>query len=1176
MCSFCNAVQWLRSADTIRIPILQSQSAARERLDACICRLDFFTDIVDLDSTININGGLASKNRKGVCELDSPDAGKEVKKPDSPDAFQLMREKKCEQLQEETEELIDTYDDAEEYRKYMEPLFLEELKCNLFRSKGEMDTEMRFMVQKSMTPPTPENKARGLPFMTIELQREAAAAPAGDNSFRKAFDANNLVTGDVVLLSNDRDCLKKEQVEPGAILRQNNAVAQQQAAAAAAAQPASETKQALNQRRNIGTETAYGLCIVQQCYQDLVLLRFFVRPDREQSNWAFARAAANKRSGGGFWCAKVDALSTFYREWVAMHALEQMPVRGYLLNWSSNCETDPAEEKPMRIAKRLQEQLESRFERNQLKAINACRKPKGITLVQGPPGTGKSTTILGIISVLINAIVERKALISGGRGAEEAELAKLPLWLRRRRERELKALEEAEAEAGDAGASGDVDMAADEEGQGAAEGQHADEPFLRKQKTYQLLSPAENLEILMQNQPWMGYHAAAGARYRPWMDDDANDVSGGLSIRDYVKLPSSQIKSMNRIVEEEEHKYSKVLVCAPSNAAIDEIVKRLTTEGITGRDGNPFIPNVIRLGPGVHESLRKFSLEYVSGNRALAKGLGVVSGPELDPIKREILQEANVVCATCSVAGSRDVLNFGAAFESVVIDEAAQGVEVSTLVPLQAGCKRLILVGDPKQLPATVFSGIAKQKGYDRSLFQRLMEDGYPVEHLSMQYRMHPAISEFPSQAFYEGLLTDYRNRQEFEAHFVAPWHELPEFGPLTFFDLPQSAMRVEKVSYVNEQEADFVIALYRILVQLYPKRDWRNELGVISPYDQQVKLIRRKFQQLFGISGQTTCPVAVKTVDGFQGSEKEVIIFSLVRAGMREKDKDGNVIMKKGGLGFAADKRRMNVAMTRARRSLFVVGNSPTIKFKYRLSTTPSASCWEKFLLHCQEKDCFFEVADVEREMPRRIRLFLRNNRDQVPSVSVREMLEKKEKMLESQSPRERAAQQIKQARATKMKRPRAASTDEHLDEEIDYLKMQVHDVPWLANFLDEAADATIDPAKDLNPKTVEEHFRLTDEDISTLVQKQKEEEKMHQTEAEFERELSLLEKVKIEKRQKADEELARIQKNEMMKREAEEGLRGLDMIEEEGGGDDRAGLDDGAENPEAEAGDDDDEGGD
>merc|ERR1719265_888404 len=120
--------------------------------------------------------------------------------------------------------------------------------------------------------------------------------------------------------------------------------------------------------------------------------------------------------------------------------------------------------------------------------------------------------------------------------------------------------------------------------------------------------------------------------------------------------------------------------------------------------------------------------------------------------------------------------------------------------------------------------------------------------------------------------------------------------------------------SLQNEEEANFVVSLYKALTQMYPpEKAWRERVAVISPYAEQVELIRRKFRALFKIEKSRVCPVDVNTVDGFQGREKDIVIVSAVRAQNNETK----------SIGFVADRRRMNVAFTRARLSLWVVGHA-------------------------------------------------------------------------------------------------------------------------------------------------------------------------------------------------------------------------------------------------------------
>jgi senataxin len=122
-------------------------------------------------------------------------------------------------------------------------------------------------------------------------------------------------------------------------------------------------------------------------------------------------------------------------------------------------------------------------------------------------------------------------------------------------------------------------------------------------------------------------------------------------------------------------------------------------------------------------------------------------------IKKKVLRESRLVFSTLSAAGSGILESSEIEFDTVVIDEAGQAVELSCLIPLMYSCKRLILIGDPKQLPATVFSPVCLKCHYDQSLFERLMRSEYPVSMLKIQYRMHPDISEVIGNVFYQGLL---------------------------------------------------------------------------------------------------------------------------------------------------------------------------------------------------------------------------------------------------------------------------------------------------------------------------------------------------------------------------------------------------------------------------------------
>ena len=282
-------------------------------------------------------------------------------------------------------------------------------------------------------------------------------------------------------------------------------------------------------------------------------------------------------------------------------------------------------------------------------------------------------------------------------------------------------------------------------------------------------------------------------------------------------------------------------------------------------------------------------------------------------LETHFLDETHIVFTTLGTAGNK-ALESAAKFEVVVIDEAAQSVEPSTLVGLQLGSKHAILVGDPQQLPATIFSYSGRETKYDRSLFQRLEEAGHEVHLLNQQYRMHPNISSFPRRIFYGGELVDGPNVQD--PQYGMPLSRLvttrfPAFQPLTVLDLDSSEER-GGTSLSNSAEARLAIHLYESLKRETGDVSSRSRVAVITPYAQQASTLRRMFSQHLGPDFQKL--VEINTVDAFQGREANIVIFSCVRAAGSK------------GIGFLSDVRRMNVAITRAKHFLFVIARCKSI----------------------------------------------------------------------------------------------------------------------------------------------------------------------------------------------------------------------------------------------------------
>ncbi|VFQ59069.1 unnamed protein product [Cuscuta campestris] len=376
----------------------------------------------------------------------------------------------------------------------------------------------------------------------------------------------------------------------------------------------------------------------------------------------------------------------------------------------------------------------------------------------------------------------------------------------------------------------------------------------------------------------------------------------------------------------------RVLICAPSNPALDEIVLRVLNTGIRDENDRVYNPKIVRIGLKAHHSVESVSMDKLMDHTGGKENQGETR--DRDSIRASILSEAVIVFSTLSFSGSPVFSKLNHGFDVVIIDEAAQAVEPSTLIPLSNGCKQVFLVGDPVQLPATVTSDVAKKFGYETSLFKRLQMAGYPVQMLKTQYRMHPEIRSFPSREFYDDALED---GADIEVQTKRAWHKYRCFGPFCFFDIHEGkeSKSTGSGSSMNVDEVEFVLVIYRKLVARYQELKSSSKFAIISPYRSQVNLIKQKFKEMFGVDSEHF--VDVNSVDGFQGREKDVVIFSCVRAS------------ESGGIGFVQDFRRMNVALTRARSSVLVVGSASTLRRDKH---------WGNLITSAEERNALFKVS--------------------------------------------------------------------------------------------------------------------------------------------------------------------------------------------------------------------------
>ncbi|UOY10313.1 IGHMBP2 family helicase [Methanonatronarchaeum sp. AMET6-2] len=272
----------------------------------------------------------------------------------------------------------------------------------------------------------------------------------------------------------------------------------------------------------------------------------------------------------------------------------------------------------------------------------------------------------------------------------------------------------------------------------------------------------------------------------------------------------------------------------------------------------------------------------------------------------KVISEAEVVCTTNSTAGSELMEN--QKFESLFIDEATQATEPSCLIPITK-TNKVIMAGDHKQLPPTILNEKAKQEGLNKTLFERMIKNtGKNKALLEIQYRMNKKIMKYPNREFYNNKLkaapqvkrhklTDLTNKTD---SLIKPKQ------PITFIDTEDAPERQSKGSTSRQNKGEARITrktIERLIdIDIQP-----SEIGVITPYDAQVDLLRQKLPDIEELE--------IKTVDGFQGREKEVIVVSLVRSNPEQK------------IGFLKDLRRLNVTITRARRKLILIGDSETLR---------------------------------------------------------------------------------------------------------------------------------------------------------------------------------------------------------------------------------------------------------
>ena len=385
----------------------------------------------------------------------------------------------------------------------------------------------------------------------------------------------------------------------------------------------------------------------------------------------------------------------------------------------------------------------------------------------------------------------------------------------------------------------------------------------------------------------------------------------------------------------------QVLVCAPSNAAIDLLVDKLSQQGLKVlRIGHPARVteqslsktmdaqiashphfNELRMLRRKMEQIRHQAGQYKRNfgyaekeQRRLLREEAKTLKADADMLEfyiiNDLLNNTEAVC--CTLVGSSHPVLRGRKFTTVFIDEAGQALEPACWIPLLKS-QRVVFAGDHCQLPPTIKSQEAAKQGLAKTLFEKGI-DKYPelASMLQVQYRMHEAIMEFPSKYFYKNELIAHESVK----------HELlrPYEQPIEFIDTAGSGhsekQDPETQSRYNIGEAELLIHQIEKLIESIGSSDWMDEgitMGIITPYSAQVDKLQH-LAEGSAILEPLHKLISINTVDAFQGQERDVIAICFVRSN------------EKSEVGFLADIRRTNVAMTRARKKLILIGDSATL----------------------------------------------------------------------------------------------------------------------------------------------------------------------------------------------------------------------------------------------------------
>ncbi|XP_030499717.2 uncharacterized protein LOC115715063 isoform X1 [Cannabis sativa] len=681
----------------------------------------------------------------------------------------------------------------------------------------------------------------------------------------------------------------------------------------------------------------------------ILLIRFYMQNGTSRLN----QARRNLLERSKWHASRIMSITPQLREFQALSSIKEIPLLPTILkpiNDDGPGSNEISKVDLSKLSQPLQLMLKSSFNDSQLHAISVAIGPRNsrknveLSLIQGPPGTGKTRTILAIASGLLASPSEKSDQADNFLAGSVRKSSSLSTKISQT-------------------------AAVARAWQDAALAKQLNEDMQRNSKSSDayvrrrvLICAQSNAAVdeLVSRISSQGLYRSDGKMYKPYLvrvgnlktvhpnslpffidtlvdhrlaDEKIklNDAKNNENVSSSITLRSNLEKIVDRI------RFYEAKRANLSDENID--LKKSLEDDSHKKDDLKVMSDA-----EVQRKLRKLyeQKKQIYKDLSIAQAQEKKTNEELKGLKyklrKSILREAEIVVTTLSGCGgdlyavcseSISGPKFGSPsehtlFDAVVIDEAAQALEPATLIPLQllkSNGVKCIMVGDPKQLPATVLSNVASKFLFECSMFERLQKAGHPVVMLTKQYRMHPEICWFPSLHFYERKLLNGEMSSK-----LAPFHETEALGPYVFYDIVDGRELRGKnsgaLSLYNEHEANAATEVVKFFKNRYASEYFAGRIGIITPYKCQLSFLRSRFSNVFGSS--IIDEIEFNTVDGFQGREVDILILSTVRAAETNSTGPG---INSSNIGFVADVRRMNVALTRAKFSLWIIGNARTLK---------------------------------------------------------------------------------------------------------------------------------------------------------------------------------------------------------------------------------------------------------